>query len=107
MQRELEDLQPKLHDAKAATEELLKQIEADRIVANEKRMIVEAEEAICNQQKSEAEELKTSCEAELAEALPAWEDATRALRNLSKRSEERRVGKEGVITCRSRGTQEH
>jgi dynein heavy chain len=84
MQRELEELQPKLKEATVATDALLVQIAADTKVANENKVVVEKDEKICAGQAAEANKLKTDCEADLAEAIPALESAVAALKSLSK-----------------------
>jgi dynein heavy chain len=84
MQIYLEDLQPKLVEATIATDALIVQVTADRIVANEQSVIVSGEAAKCDAQANEAKALKESCEADLAEAIPALEAAERALKGLDK-----------------------
>jgi len=84
MQEELEALQPKLKEATIATDELIVTIGVQQKEADSKKIFVQKEEALCNAQAAEANELKTSCESELAEAIPALENAVKALKTLSK-----------------------
>ena len=84
MQVDLEELQPMLKSATLETDELLVTIEREQKDANVTKELVAAEEKVCNAQAAEANEMKTSCESELAEAIPALENAMKALKTLTK-----------------------
>ncbi|KAE8911583.1 Dynein heavy chain 7, axonemal [Phytophthora fragariae] len=84
MQVELEALQPLLKVATIETDALLETISREQKEANVTKDIVGAEEKLCNEQAAEANAIKSSCEAELAEAIPALENAVKALQTLTK-----------------------
>ncbi|ETL39916.1 hypothetical protein L916_08791 [Phytophthora nicotianae] len=84
MQVELEALQPLLKVATIETDALLETISREQKEANATKDIVGAEEKLCNEQAAEANGIKESCEAELAEAIPALENAVKALQTLTK-----------------------
>ncbi|KAG6609730.1 Axonemal dynein heavy chain [Phytophthora cinnamomi] len=84
MQVELEALQPLLKVATIETDALLETISREQKEANVTKDIVGAEEKLCNEQAAEANGIKESCEAELAEAIPALENAVKALQTLTK-----------------------
>ncbi|CEG43665.1 axonemal dynein heavy chain [Plasmopara halstedii] len=84
MQIELEALQPLLKVATIETDALLVTISREQKEANATKDVVKAEETLCNDQAAEANGIKESCEAELAEAIPALENAVKALQTLTK-----------------------
>jgi len=84
MQRELEDLQPKLKVASQETEAMLKKIAVMQISANQQKETVAGEEKICSTQAAASQALKDECEAELAMAIPALANAIKALKTLQK-----------------------
>lgn len=84
MQVELEALQPMLKVATIETDALLETITREQKEANVTKDIVGAEEKLCNDQAAAANAIKESCEAELAEAIPALENAVKALQTLTK-----------------------
>merc|ERR1711871_979064 len=84
MREELTALQPKLVVATKETDELIENVKAAQIVAEETKVKVQADEKVCAGQAEEANEMKASCEAELAEAIPALNAAVKALKTLSK-----------------------
>lgn len=84
MQVELEALQPLLKVATIETDALLETISREQKEANVTKDIVGAEEKLCNDQAAAANAIKESCEAELAEAIPALENAVKALQTLTK-----------------------
>ncbi|TMW61529.1 hypothetical protein Poli38472_012720 [Pythium oligandrum] len=84
MQVELEALQPMLKVATIETDALLETISREQKEANVTKDIVGAEEKLCNDQAAEANAMKESCEAELAEAIPALQNAVKALQTLTK-----------------------
>lgn len=66
MKSQLEALQPILVSTAKETNELLVQIDSDKIEAEKTRGIVEAEEAVANVKAIEAKAIREDCEAELA-----------------------------------------
>jgi dynein heavy chain len=84
MQVELEALQPQLVIKGHEASEMMVVIQRDQAQADKTKAIVSREEAECKVQAGQAGELKASCEAELAEAIPALNNALNALKGLSK-----------------------
>ncbi|CCI46649.1 unnamed protein product [Albugo candida] len=84
MQIELEALQPQLKLATFDTDALLETISHEQEEANWTKNNVAAEEQLCNNQAATANSIKQSCEAELAQAIPALENALQALQTLTK-----------------------
>lgn len=82
MQRELEELKPRLVESKIENEKLMLVIESESHVAEDTSQRVRAEEAVANEQAASSKQLKAECEADLAEALPALEEALAALDTL-------------------------
>merc|ERR1719421_336775 len=54
------------------------------VEANKTKEVVAKETALCNEQEAEAKGIKEECEAELAVAIPALNDAIKALNTLKK-----------------------
>ena len=84
MQQELEDMKPQLAIAQRETDETIVQIEKDTIVANETKKVVTEKEVDASEKAAKSTEIKTSAERDLAEALPALEEALKSLKNLKK-----------------------
>ena len=84
MQKELEDLQPKLVEATKETEKKEKIVEAEAIEAEKIREVVAGEEAIASAAAAEATAIKEDCEKELEEALPVLRKAEEALGHVTK-----------------------
>ncbi|PAA63386.1 hypothetical protein BOX15_Mlig017039g2 [Macrostomum lignano] len=82
MQKELQDLQPKLKVTSEETEKLLVKIEQDAVEVEAKKEVVSADEAITNEAAAAAQAIKDECEEDLSEAMPALEEAIRALNTL-------------------------
>jgi dynein heavy chain len=82
MQRELEDLQPKLVVAKEKTLTTMKTIEKESANAEKTKQRVAADELAANAKADEAKALKDECERELSEAMPALNAAIAALDTL-------------------------
>ena len=82
MQKELEDLQPKLVVAADETTRTMKVIEKESAAAEKTSTKVAADEAAANVKAAESKALKDECEMELAEAMPALEAALAALDTL-------------------------
>lgn len=71
----LSSLQPQLEASAKETAETMRRIETENISVEKARMMVKRDEDMANVQAEVAMSLKTECEADLAEALPALEDA--------------------------------
>jgi len=84
MQVQLEALKPQLIASQAETAELMVTIEQRTQQVAQTRKIVTAEEAACNAQAEAATAIKDECEAQLAEAMPALNQAMKALKVLKK-----------------------
>ena len=62
MQRELEDLQPKLIEASKETEIKAKKVEEEAVEAEKIRVVVAADEAVASKAAAEANAIKEDCE---------------------------------------------
>lgn len=82
MQKELEDLQPELVRSAKATQELMGQIELKMPFVLETQKTVSAEAAEAQKEADIVEEQKNSVAADLAVAIPALEEAVRALETI-------------------------
>ena len=82
MQKELEELQPKLVMAREENAKLLVVIEKESADVEARSKIVRKDEEAANEKAAEAQALKDECESELAEAIPALEAALAALNTL-------------------------
>lgn len=82
MQIELTDMQPKLIETSEETEKLMVKIEQDAVEVEAKKEVVAADELVANEAAAASQAIKDECEADLAEAMPALEDALRALNTL-------------------------
>eukprot|EP00981_Chlorochromonas_danica_P006662 scaffold1447_cov165-Ochromonas_danica.AAC.8 len=83
MQKELEDLQPELMKSAADSEELMKQIEEKMPAVMQTRQVVSAEAAVAQGEADEVTKQKNEVEADLAEAIPALNDAMAALKTIN------------------------
>ena len=84
MQRELEELQPKLIEASKETDKKEKIVEAETIEAEKIREVVAGEEAVASEAAGEANAIKEDCERELSNALPVLKAAEKALECVTK-----------------------
>jgi dynein heavy chain len=84
MQDYIRDLQPKLSVAQTETGEMLLKIETMTLEANKVRDVVQAKEKATAVQARDAQAIKDECERELSVALPALDNAMKALNTLSK-----------------------
>ncbi|KAI3380917.1 hypothetical protein SNEBB_002522 [Seison nebaliae] len=82
MQSKLQDLQPQLEKKAAETEKLMVRIEQETADVEEKKEIVAADEQVANEAAAKAQSIKDDCENDLAEALPAYNEALKALDTL-------------------------
>ncbi|KAK7101371.1 hypothetical protein V1264_019760 [Littorina saxatilis] len=82
MQRELEDLQPRLVVAAEETTQTMKVIEKESAAVEKTSTKVAVDEAAANAKAADSTALKDECEMELAEAMPALEAALAALDTL-------------------------
>lgn len=71
----LSELRPQLEASAKETADTMKRIETENISVEKARIMVKRDEDIANVQAEIARNLKTECEADLAQALPALEDA--------------------------------
>lgn len=84
MQKELEDLQPKLIEAQKETDKKEKIVEAEAEEAEKIKEKVAADEAVAKEAADEANAIKEDCEADLKEAMPVLEKAEKALSVVTK-----------------------
>ena len=84
MQKELEELQPKLIQAQAETKEMMKDLTVQQKEAQIIQVQCEKDEAACKEERESAAAIKKDCEERLEEAMPAYEAAQKALRDLNK-----------------------
>lgn len=80
MQKELEDLQPKLIEASKETEIKEKIVAGEAEEAEKIQVVVAADEAVASKAAGEANAIKTDCEQQLAEAMPILASAQEALK---------------------------
>ncbi|KAF1322385.1 Dynein heavy chain, partial [Globisporangium splendens] len=79
MRKELEDLQPVLDKSKKGTDVLMAEIQSKLPAVEVKRSEVQGDVAVADASKAQCEQQKASVEADLAEAIPALEEALKAL----------------------------
>ncbi|KAI3387241.1 hypothetical protein SNEBB_002654 [Seison nebaliae] len=82
MRKIAQDLQPQLEKSAEETKVTLLNVQVESKAAEEVKEVVLKEEAIANEQAAESQALKEACESELAYAMPAMEEASRALKAL-------------------------
>ncbi|XP_049610508.1 dynein axonemal heavy chain 12-like [Syngnathus scovelli] len=82
MKLELVELQPKLELAQIENEKMMKVIAVESVEVEATSKLVGIEEEATAIQAAEAQALKDECDSELAEAIPALEEATSALNTL-------------------------
>lgn len=71
----LTELKPQLEASAKETADTMKQIEAEETSVKRATILVKKDENIANVQAEIAKQLKMECEADLAEALPALDEA--------------------------------
>lgn len=79
MQKELEELKPKLEKATIENKELLVNLQKNQKDADAKKLICEGEERECNIQRDEANTLRADCQRDLDRVLPLLDQAAAAL----------------------------
>jgi dynein heavy chain len=84
MQTELEALQPKLKIAAEETAAMMIDLTEQQKEADTSRGLCEIEEAKCTEEAAAAQAIKDECEAALAVAMPAFNDAIKALNTITK-----------------------
>ncbi|GAX82307.1 hypothetical protein CEUSTIGMA_g9736.t1 [Chlamydomonas eustigma] len=84
MQQELEALAPRLVASTVETEELLVVIQTQTAEADKVKAVVQADEATAQEEASKVSAIKSECEADLAQAMPAFNAALKALDTLTK-----------------------
>ncbi|ORX87075.1 hypothetical protein BCR32DRAFT_215666 [Anaeromyces robustus] len=82
MQIDLNDLQPKLIKTKENTDILMEKVEKESKDVQKTRNIVQADEEVASQKAAISQHIKDECEADLAEVLPALNEAVNALNTL-------------------------
>ncbi|XP_054630913.1 dynein axonemal heavy chain 7-like [Dunckerocampus dactyliophorus] len=82
MKVELVELQPKLEEAQIENDRMMKVIAVESVEVEATSKLVRVEEEATAIQAAEAQALKDECDSELAEAIPALEEATAALNTL-------------------------
>ncbi|XP_035209359.1 dynein heavy chain 7, axonemal-like [Stegodyphus dumicola] len=82
MQKDIEELQPKLVVAQKEAEEFIEKIKKESADVEKVKAFVNKDEEYASAQAQESSALKEECEADLAEALPALEAALAALDTL-------------------------
>ena len=84
MQKELEELQPKLIKAQGETKEMMKDLTVQQKEAQVIQVQCEKDEAACKEERESAAAIKKDCEERLEEAMPAYQAAQKALKELNK-----------------------
>jgi dynein heavy chain len=79
MQKELEELKPKLEIATVENKELLINLQKNQKDADAKKLVCEGEERECNIQRDEANALRADCQQDLDRVLPLLDQAAAAL----------------------------
>ncbi|XP_043503405.1 dynein axonemal heavy chain 12-like [Polistes fuscatus] len=82
MREVLSELRPQLELSAKVTTETMKQIETENVSVEKATILVKRDEDAANVQAKIAENLKLECEADLAQALPALDEAIAALNTL-------------------------
>ncbi|XP_061667239.1 dynein axonemal heavy chain 12-like [Syngnathoides biaculeatus] len=82
MKLQLVELQPKLEEAQSENKRIMKVIAVESVEVEAKSKLVRVEEEATAIQAGEAQSLKDECDSELAEAIPALEEAITALNTL-------------------------
>ncbi|GFT27966.1 dynein heavy chain 7, axonemal, partial [Nephila pilipes] len=82
MQKDIEELQPKLVIAQKEAEAFIEKIKEESADVEKVKAVVNKDEEYASAQARESSALKEECEADLAEALPALEAALQALDTL-------------------------
>lgn len=75
MQIVLTELKPRLEASVKETADTMQQIESENAIIKQATILVKKDEHVANTQAEIARQLKMECEADLAEALPALDEA--------------------------------
>lgn len=86
LEAKLTEMQPVLAQAAADTSTLLEQVTADQKAADAQAAIVEEDVKEANKVAADVQAIKDDCQADLDEAMPAYESAVKALSTLDKKS---------------------
>jgi dynein heavy chain len=86
LEESLTEMQPVLEKASVETAALLIQVTADQKDADEQAAIVQVDVEAANKVAAEVKIIKDDCQADLDEAMPAYESAIKALATLDKKS---------------------
>ncbi|KAG2500939.1 hypothetical protein HYH03_000764 [Edaphochlamys debaryana] len=84
MRKELEEKQPRLIASGRETAELIALVEVQTAEADKVKTLVQAEEAKAKEEADKVTSIKQECEADLAQAMPAYNAAIKALNTLTK-----------------------
>jgi dynein heavy chain, axonemal len=84
MQKELEELQPKLVSAQLQTKEMMKDLTVQHKQAQKVQETCEIDEATCKEEREKASSIKEDCEERLKIAMPVYESAVAALDKLNR-----------------------
>eukprot|EP01083_Nonionella_stella_P185813 678573_1 len=84
LKQDLTMLQPVLEDASANTAQLLQELESDRAQAELTRQNCEKDSIACEEEMQAVQTIKNECQADLDEAIPAFQAAIDALDTLNK-----------------------
>lgn len=82
----LTEMQPVLAQATVETNKLLAEVTVDQKAADEQAAVVEVDVNEANKVAANVQVIKNDCQADLDEAMPAYESAVRALSTLDKKS---------------------
>lgn len=82
MQKELNELQPKLVEMAENSRKMMIEINTETIAASAAAEQVKKDEIIANEKANAAQMLKDECEKDLAQAIPSLEDAIQSLNTL-------------------------
>lgn len=82
----LTEMQPVLEEAAKNTAALLISVTADQKAADEQQAVVESDVNAANKVAADVKVIKDDCQADLDEAMPAYESAVKALKTLDKKS---------------------
>jgi len=84
LERDLQELLPKLEQARTETAEKIVVVEAKKKEVDEKTVVVEAEEAVAKDKKQKADVIQKDCEFQLDKVMPIYNMAMRAVGQLKR-----------------------
>eukprot|EP00981_Chlorochromonas_danica_P000077 scaffold30_cov166-Ochromonas_danica.AAC.10 len=86
LEAQLTEMQPILQRAAEETTQLLAEVTVDQRAADEQAKVVEVDVAEARKVAQEVQTIKNDCQADLDEAMPAYESAVKALATLDKKA---------------------